>query len=646
MAPAGPGRHPATTGRGSAPSSGPARGLLLFLAALVWLRLVSPPEVAADLGADPSWQRALVYFFRAGLAPGSDWLFPYGPLGFLVFGSFHPDLFLTRVLLVELLAKGGIALVLAGLAWRRGVFGGLAVAYLLFVPMGPDAVHPLALLALAAFALLFARSEATRRMAAAGIAAIGLLKFSFFALAIPALVALPFVSPAGTPSRRGRILTAVTGLLALLALWLAAGASFSDLRPWLAGSLELSAGYSRTMAMPVREGATAAALGVAALTLAALVLAAREEGGAAAWIARGLAVLGLAIAFKTSFVRHAGSGAYFELCALVALLFGGSWSGGGDRRPGRLLVAGAVGVALGMNPWVPELGLRAPVTFVRNAARPIAQKVALFLRPLAVREELEARRRRFRQEHDLARVREVVGSEAVDVVGSAEAIAIVNDLSYRPRPIFQSYAAYTPALMARNAAAFASPASPRFVLFRPEAIDGRFPTLADGLVLRQLAKRYAPRLRERGFLLLERRSPPAPIEERPILERSVRPGEWIELPEVDLALVAQVKVEPSWIGQLRALLYQLPPLRLEWQDRSGGARRTASLPTPMGEAGFLLAPELESVDDWLRAYRERPGPDLRRFRVLLPPNATAWFEPRVQVSVSADAGLFPEPSLP
>ena len=72
-------------------------------------------------------------------------------------------------------------------------------------------------------------------------------------------------------------------------------------------------------------------------------------------------------------------------------------------------------------------------------------------------------------------------------------------------PVFQSYSAYTERLLQMNTQFFEGDQAPQFVLFRAEAIDGRFPMLEDSGVMLELLRRYRPVLTEKTFLLMQRR---------------------------------------------------------------------------------------------------------------------------------------------
>lgn len=68
---------------------------------------------------------------------------------------------------------------------------------------------------------------------------------------------------------------------------------------------------------------------------------------------------------------------------------------------------------------------------------------------------------------------------------------IVNGLNYVPRPVIQSYSAYTDHLLDLNAKHFRSTAAPMFLVLKGQSIDQRFPPDLDGPALVEIGKRYA-----------------------------------------------------------------------------------------------------------------------------------------------------------
>ena len=92
----------------------------------------------------------------------------------------------------------------------------------------------------------------------------------------------------------------------------------------------------------------------------------------------------------------------------------------------------------------------------------------------------------------LPRIKAAVGEDPVDLLMTDQGIVLAMGLHYDPRPVFQSYSAYTPELARRNEAHFANANAPRFVILKMQPIDGRLPMQEDGLALTMLLRRYRP----------------------------------------------------------------------------------------------------------------------------------------------------------
>jgi hypothetical protein len=207
-----------------------------------------------------------------------------------------------------------------------------------------------------------------------------------------------------------------------------------------------------------------------------------------------------------------------------------------------------------------------------------------------------------KQQFDLPRTREVIGQAPIDVLGYEQAIAIYNGFTYRPRPVFQSYAAYTPYLARLNDDFYRSSRAPDYVLLKLQTIDNRFPTLDDAYLLRSFIHRYDYVHTERGFQLWTRRSqPPWEGSKRSSLLRSdtITLNQSVELGELaNRRLWATLHLQPSWLGRLRHAVYKLPIVNLALTDTQGRSA-TFRLTLPQAATGFILNPLIENSADYL-----------------------------------------------
>jgi hypothetical protein len=216
-----------------------------------------------------------------------------------------------------------------------------------------------------------------------------------------------------------------------------------------------------------------------------------------------------------------------------------------------------------------------------------------------------------RQKAALPHIREIVGSKPVGCFGQYPIYVLLNDLNYRPAPLFLSYTAATGPMMQLNQAFYLSPSAPEFVLFSLAATDRKFPPLEDALAMRILLCNYDLAAAENGLLLLRHRAhqPPglkllsegnAAFSERLDLTHYGTNKLWLEL-----------NLKPSLLGRLREFNYRAPTTRLAaWREARGGLLLRKRAPAAALRAGFLASPLLATTAEVERFYSgdiNRPG---------------------------------------
>ena len=239
-----------------------------------------------------------------------------------------------------------------------------------------------------------------------------------------------------------------------------------------------------------------------------------------------------------------------------------------------------------------------------------------------------------RREAQLPETRRIVGNSTVDCFGFKQVYLLFNDLNYLPRPVFQSFVACNDQLMSLNEGFYLSKAAPQFVLFSLDPVDRKFPPLEDARVLRTLLFNYEPAAVEKEFLLLKRKASDAP--QLTLLQvGTVKPGELMDLrPFGDRDLWMEIKVEPTWAGKVRQLLYRAPTVRLAAYRGAGTPlllRRRA--PPAMLAAGFLASPLLSSTAEVLSLYKgtniTRPG----AYSVEITPGTDCYWQRHIRFSI-------------
>jgi hypothetical protein len=234
----------------------------------------------------------------------------------------------------------------------------------------------------------------------------------------------------------------------------------------------------------------------------------------------------------------------------------------------------------------------------------------------------------------LPRFRERIGPASVDVFGFNQAYALFNQMDFRPRPVFQSYAAYSEQLMKLNEEFYSSASAPEYVLFRLSAIDDRFPPLEDAYVFRTLLLAYEPVDSEGPFILLKARHQTTP-QMQLLRDTSNRPGDLLDLskwPDSDIWLSFEMR--PTLLGWLRTFFYQAPKVELGvWMLENGLKMARFRAPVPMLKAGFLANPLQLQNEDVLDLYIGKRVDRAVAYSIELPPGTQSLWENVIDIKV-------------
>ena len=613
------------------------RVLLALFALLAWLVHMYMPLQGRPDHKDNSWCTAFGYAFTHEMQAGVDWLLNAGPFGIFHTNAYEAELFWTKTLVWEC----GLGLVAALLLTRqlmrlRGVLErSLFAIAVLVLPRSNDANACIAMLAVCAWML-------ERPALARPAVAIGLVVLSAFALAKFTLLTFAFGAVAvlavyfwQASSWRAALNFVALYALAQCSMWMLAGQSLWNVPVYLARSLEISSGYNEAMSFDSPESAV--------------------------WLARGalLAVVSLALiqfacAPRSALRQAQGTLLLFAFCVMHKAGF--------TRGDHAFIFFGFAAVAPYLLCTPPPQAARArAVAVIGRCASVVLCTVGLFrypgFGPDPVRElsswwlgrvsdnatalydlrgwkaDCEEKLAAVREEFALPRARQVVGQRPIDVINWEQSTLIVNGFHWKPRLTFQSYSAYTPRLLELNARAFEGEDALEFLLFKLQAIDGRMPTMDDGLALQAIARDYEPVLAEKGLLLLRRnpRSEPGPPMDTQ-LERTIEFDETVDLSGLAGQCHAlSLDIEYTLLGRIRTWIDHAPPLFIELHTDTGEVRQYRIVPGMM-KTGVILNPLMDTTEDWRDWYT---GVDLPRVVALrvLSPAAPEMFVPQMRLRV-------------
>lgn len=544
---------------------------------------------------DDSWIQVLHFAFLNHLQFGRDIVFTFGPWGFLYTG-YQPETYVVSVVIwlvlaavfwcaLRRVARLSFQNELARWIWLMAVTGLVSVS----IASNVDArliCFPLLLIILHFFDDgSFAMPLQSALLVSLGL--LSLVRFTVFILSAGVMAAI-VVDTIWRRRRRGAWSVAVFGG-SFLFFWLAGRQGLGWLWSYLRGSWQLTSGYTEAMMMAgPHEMQFVTAFLLVALVLCVILAFAlwRRLRFVGALPQAALAFIVFAT-FKYGFVRddeHQPTAAV-ELLVVSLMFMTVEWPVVREQR---------LGFRAGIFLPVIAAYIFTEFSFGRFDLTPFTrQYVGAFtlekwLAPLGELSGGPAYRQCFanyRERFPLPRL-----NGGTDAYSWNQVELFANDEAYSPRPVFQSYSAYTPELAELNAAHLRSDEAARNIVWDGAALDNRYRSLEDGLSWPELLTRYDVRQVEISFAVLTRSPTPRRFTLTPLLDASVKFGQQLSLPfATNNLLWAEIDVGHSAPGSLVSTLYKPPELSINTTFRSGQRHTNRFIPG-MARAGFLLSP--------------------------------------------------------
>lgn len=617
---------------------------------LLWLGTVRVPSFH-PFSEDPetSWHVLLHYAFANGWQWGTDFVFTFGPLGFLLNDFYDPAT--LRYLLAFCLGFHLLALALATqvILEVRSFLAKVAIVLLLLniafasKHFSRDVLYTVTLwLIVSGYVASGSRSLLRVMMIAVMAVTFSLIKFTFLVWCTAALGVLAIHLWRVRSFLIALTFAAGTSCFAA-GFWVLCDQSLANFPAYLIGSREITQGYAIAMSLPGPVEDVRFALGVGAcviLLLGESYLVRPDKW--ATLLVSGLTGMTLCLAWKHSFVRpDAHTSIIFTAapCLSTAMFLGSGVLTRGCvvRLFSSLLFVVIVAVSLyaggeSNRRLDPEFRVRHYPEFLRERLR------SNFERLVQIRSFLEDQDTQWQQSLKQQRLEKViarVGDEPVAWYMNSQSRPILGGIKLAPRGVVQSYSAYTAWLNRRDEQLFFGPQPPRFVALNIDPIDGRWPLGDDSLALLQILSHYRMVENYGTFLLFERESPPKPIEPtRPVLvDQAIEFGEWIEVPRrtgpwkifsVDLAHLRK--------GRLITTLYKTPLVQVQLETWEGQSHEFRLIPG-QSECWSLLDPLIvdnQSLQSFLAGNAAR---EVRRLRISIADDNHDCFQGPLRIQI-------------
>ena len=193
-----------------------------------------------------------------------------------------------------------------------------------------------------------------------------------------------------------------------------------------------------------------------------------------------------------------------------------------------------------------------------------------------------------------------------DLYSYEQSHLLATENKWSPRPILQSYSAYTDKLAQFNEAHLVGPNAPDNIIFRLQTIDWRMPALDDGLSWPTIINNYQPGNIDIGFLYLKKKRHhnirPA---KKQLYKIACKLHEEVIMPDTSQVLFAEFDIKQTLAGRIVTSLYQPDPLTIYITLTDGTQKNFRFIPV-MSKSGYIFSPLIENIDDFVYLFND-PG---------------------------------------
>lgn len=619
---------------------------------LIWLSSLYFGAPASSTELDLSWLQGLGYAFKQHWQAGIDYVFTFGPLGYLSHPTtpYDSDLFYL-VVSWQIISGLGFALIFllmaSTLSSRIDKFIYFSLVVIVLPAFAYDVRYHLGIVAISLLLILrwsvLNTQPFLRDLSVVAwllfLATISLTKFSYFILILPMIFSVSAVV-FWRHSRLAALLIPITFGAIVIGIWLMAGQSLTNLPAFFQTSLAITNAYSEAMAIGYNPTEIKLAIGIGMLiTGMTITFAWSKPIQLEQVVISGIILLDLFLVWKAGFVRHdTHSLIFFAVTTVIPFLI--------QIDTGRTAVAqwifyilrySTVILALGGLLFVGAVINYTPRTFIGQWNQRLVDNYKMLTHLTQYKQNQDKFVVALKQQHDLPRIRTKIGNATVDTFSYEQGVLLLNGFNWQPRPVFQSYLAYTPSLLALNGNFFAQSQAPAFVMFKLPEIDFRFPMASDSEVLKILFRDYQPVLIEKDYLLLQRvpRGQGRVTNGRVLWTHSVKLNEPLAVNqqgESKSSYLVSIDLRQSWLGRLAKLFYRLPMVRLELETTAGEQLSYRIIPQ-MVQNSFLLNPLILDQHDVIRWYDQLGLKRVAKLRVVVMPTwLHRFFQPEVTIT--------------
>lgn len=589
--------------------------VLLVINLIVLIIPLAPMQPSAEL--DPSWMLSVNQAFSQDLVFGREFIFTIGPYGSLYTWQYHPATSILTLTSAIAFTFGWTIALLGLTAGRQHI-----ALFLLSIFLLTTKSHDLMLLGYPFLIMLWTASyqdkafekkiysrltDLTKLYAISLLGLLPLVKLSTLPLCILATV-MVFARLLQQARPRQAYICLLIPAITMSILWLAAKQPLAALPDYFINGNEIISGYSEAMAINGKTKMPALYLFICLLLATTILLSHHLPPPKKAYLLLSLSSF-LFIIMKASFVRHDGH----ALLAGAGITFASAMTFILIRKKEILVILFA---SLLLNSYIyNHYRDFHPQRFFNEFTKTYTDSAEGLYKIMSSPNDLNQRHiKAMKSIESTSLLPKLSGTSDVYSYGQAELIA--SDNYWSPRPIIQSYSAYTSKLAELNRQHIIGPNAPDNIFFRVQPIDNRIPTLEDGSSWPTIMKHYEMTGTYGDYIHLRKRSTVPDMPLTPLLQQKINVGMPLSIPESTGGIYARFKFKKSLAGELANIFYKTSSIHLLIETDDGN-KKTFRLIPKMTESGFIISPHIETTTDfsWLLTGRNQLLPQVNQITI-------------------------------
>lgn len=601
------------------------RAVLCVFAFLFFL----PTRFFSDLtvGLDPSWQIALQLAFEKPRVFGQDFIFTYGPLGFISTRFPSPSNF-WLLLTHDLFIYFTLILIFISLARRLKSYVSL-ISLVLVCWLAGNTINSLDIVVVH-FAmmlyLLFEHRDTKKSLylilAAILSVVIFYVKLNLGLASVMCMIAY-CISLAATDSIRTSIIAIV---LYTVCLWSTSLFIPVDIMDYIIASLHIASGYNEGMFLTQPDKlkylwyalSIVVAYSLTCLSSIKQIFKNLENLLPIAFVTGFIFII-----FKQSFVR--ADEHVFTFIDFISVPIGLACLATSRKLSARLFFPLIVSLAVSI--YIHQSRLSFDYVEYRFEA------FQSYLSQMQSYDNSSLREKHASMANLPSEFLKEIGSKTVDIIPWDISQLYYYNLNYEPRPVMQSYSAYDEYLDGKNANKYLSDSAPEYLIYALQCTDDRYCFFDETKTKLAMYSNYEIVKRTEHLLLFKKRKQPFQQSKNPVSKIVGQMNQWIEVPESKNILISKINVSYSLMGKLLAIFYKPPKLMIEIELTSGENFTYWSV-LPIIKAGIISNRFIESTSDSVKFFKGKfkKMKQIKKFRFVAENNSafqssfTATFE--------------------